>query len=38
MTLQLPDKKQWKGRYYFIGMGGSAGYVPTDSQIPPVIL
>lgn len=32
--LQLPDKANWKGRYYFIGMGGSAGYVPTDSQIP----
>ena len=31
--LQLPDQG-WKGRYYFIGMGGSAGYVPTDSQIP----
>jgi feruloyl esterase len=31
--LQLPDKG-WTGRYYFIGMGGSAGYVPTDSQIP----
>jgi feruloyl esterase len=32
--LQLPDKAQWQGRYYFIGMGGSAGYVPSDSQIP----
>src|ERR1700677_4189384 len=31
--LQLPDSG-WTGRYYFIGMGGSAGYVPTDSQIP----
>ena len=31
--LQLPDQG-WQGRYYFIGMGGSAGYVPTDSQIP----
>jgi feruloyl esterase len=31
--LQLPDS-DWTGRYYFIGMGGSAGYVPTDSQIP----
>lgn len=30
--LQLPD--DWNNRYYFIGMGGSAGYVPTDSQIP----
>jgi len=33
--LQLPDKNLWKGRYYFIGLGGAAGYVPTDSQIPP---
>ncbi len=33
--VQLPDKSLWKGRYYFIGLGGSAGYVPTDSQIPP---
>ncbi len=32
--LQLPDKANWNKRYYFIGMGGSAGYVPTDSQIP----
>ncbi len=31
--LQLPDQG-WQKRYYFIGMGGSAGYVPTDSQIP----
>jgi feruloyl esterase len=31
--LQLPDAG-WTGRYYFIGMGGSAGYVPSDSQIP----
>ena len=31
--LQLPDKG-WTGRYYFIGLGGTAGYVPTDSQIP----
>lgn len=31
--LQLPDEG-WTKRYYFIGMGGSAGYVPTDSQIP----
>lgn len=31
--LQLPQEN-WAGRYYFIGMGGSAGYVPTDSQIP----
>jgi feruloyl esterase len=32
--LQLPAKSLWKGRYYFIGLGGSAGYVPTESQIP----
>jgi feruloyl esterase len=31
--LQLPDNG-FENRYYFIGMGGSAGYVPTDSQIP----
>src|ERR1700733_10456412 len=31
--LQLPDAG-WTGRYYFIGMGGAAGYVPSDSQIP----
>ncbi|MDB5424322.1 MAG: hypothetical protein JWQ29_1738 [Phenylobacterium sp.] len=31
--LQLPDKG-FAGRYYFVGLGGSAGYVPTDSQIP----
>ncbi|MDB5424922.1 MAG: hypothetical protein JWQ29_2338 [Phenylobacterium sp.] len=31
--LQLPQKG-WTGRYYFIGMGAAAGYVPTDSQIP----
>ncbi|MFA5495871.1 MAG: tannase/feruloyl esterase family alpha/beta hydrolase [Porticoccaceae bacterium] len=31
--LQLPDK-DWAGRYFFIGMGGSAGYVPSDSQVP----
>ncbi len=31
--LQLPDK-DWAKRYYFIGMGGAAGYVPSDSQIP----
>lgn len=32
--LQLPDEG-WQKRYYFIGMGGAAGYVPSDSQIPP---
>ena len=31
--LQLPDTG-WQNRYYFIGMGGAAGYVPSDSQIP----
>jgi feruloyl esterase len=31
--LQLPDQN-WNGRYYFIGLGATAGYVPTDSQIP----
>lgn len=31
--LQLPDQG-WQHRYYFVGMGGAAGYVPTDSQIP----
>jgi len=31
--LQLPDSN-WQNRYYFIGMGGAAGYVPSDSQIP----
>ncbi len=31
--LQLPDEG-WQQRYYFIGLGGSAGYVPSDSQIP----
>ena len=32
--LQLPARELWEGRYYFIGLGGSAGYVPTDSQLP----
>jgi hypothetical protein len=32
--LQLPDKNLWKGRYYFVGLGGAAGYVPTGSQFP----
>ena len=31
--LQLPDHN-WAGRYYFIGMGAAAGFVPTDSQLP----
>src|ERR1700742_2256442 len=32
--LQLPPKEKWTNRYYFIGLGGTAGFVPTDSQIP----
>src|ERR1700756_3241763 len=32
--LQLPDKNLWKGRYFFIGLGGAAGYVPSDAQLP----
>jgi feruloyl esterase len=32
--LQLPDREQWNHRFYFIGVGGSGGSVPTDSQIP----
>lgn len=31
--LQLPDEG-WQNRYYFIALGGSAGYVPSESQIP----
>lgn len=31
--LQLPDSG-WNNRYYMIGLGGSAGYVPSDSQVP----
>jgi feruloyl esterase len=30
--LQLPD--DFAGRYYFIGLGGSAGAVPSESQAP----
>ena len=33
--LQLPEPRQWNHRYYFIGVGGSGGSVPTESQIPP---
>jgi feruloyl esterase len=32
--LQLPEKRDWNRRYYFIGVGGSGGSVPTESQIP----
>lgn len=32
--LQLPARAAWNGRYYFIGVGGSGGSVPTDSQTP----
>lgn len=32
--LQLPDKEKWNNRFYFIALGGSAGYVPTESQYP----
>lgn len=31
--LQLPDEG-WQQRYYFVGMGGAAGSLPTNSQIP----
>lgn len=31
--LQLPDT-DWNGRYFFIGLGGAAGYVPTEAQLP----
>lgn len=32
--LQLPDRENWNKRFYFIGLGGSGGYVPTESQYP----
>ncbi|MGE0408397.1 MAG: tannase/feruloyl esterase family alpha/beta hydrolase [Amphiplicatus sp.] len=32
--VQLPDRSLWKKRFYFIGIGGAGGYVPTDSQTP----
>lgn len=32
--LQLPDQANWNHRFYFIGLGGAAGYVPTESQLP----
>ena len=31
--LQLPDEG-WTGRYFFIGLGATAGYVPSDAQLP----
>lgn len=31
--VQLPDEN-WNNRFYFIGLGATAGYVPTTSQIP----
>lgn len=32
--LQLPDDG-FNGRYFLIGMGGAAGHVPTNAQLPP---
>jgi pimeloyl-ACP methyl ester carboxylesterase len=32
--LQLPLRKDWNGRYYFIGLGGAAGRTPTLSESP----
>lgn len=32
--LQLPEKKVWNGRYYFIGLGGGAGRTPFLSESP----
>lgn len=32
--LQLPDRSAWNGRFYFIGVGGAGGFLPTDSQTP----
>jgi hypothetical protein len=32
--LQLPEPNKWNHRYYFIGLGGSGGFVPTESQTP----
>jgi Tannase and feruloyl esterase len=32
--LQLPDRESWNHRFYFIGLGGSGGFVPTESQTP----
>lgn len=33
-ALQLPVKQAWNNRFYFIGLGGSGGHVPTESQYP----
>ena len=33
--IQLPAKDNWSKRFYFVGLGGTAGAVPTNSQIPP---
>ncbi|WP_144039811.1 tannase/feruloyl esterase family alpha/beta hydrolase [Novosphingobium sp. TH158] len=32
--LQLPEKSLWAGRFFFIGLGGSGGAVPTEAQVP----
>ena len=32
--LQLPESGQWNHRFFFIGLGGSGGYVPTDAEVP----
>lgn len=32
--LQLPERSAWNGRFYFIGVGGAGGFLPTESQIP----
>lgn len=32
--LQLPDSDLWTNRFFFIGVGGSGGSVPTESQVP----
>lgn len=33
-ALQLPERQKWNHRYYFIGLGGSGGHVPLESQYP----
>ncbi|MET0250767.1 MAG: tannase/feruloyl esterase family alpha/beta hydrolase, partial [Novosphingobium sp.] len=32
--LQLPDRSAWNKRFYFIGVGGAGGFLPTESQTP----